>query len=192
MLQLTFNNIIGNGEIHYDVLKSICGDTCNKSMVDIMCCEAPTTRKLGFKYKLYIDVLDWDLTEENNYFVQMDAFEYLKKAKYKDVMFCCDGIEHVTIEQGNELIKLMGLKSDKQILMTPLGDILGMSGLHNNNPTEHRSLWTPDMFEGYASIVFPDWHKQWNGGCFFVFKCNKLEQDFERVSIELKNKSWAK
>jgi hypothetical protein len=37
------------------------------------------------------------------------------------------------------------------------------------------------MLPGYASIVFPDYHKVWNGGAFFAWKCGDIEKDFERV-----------
>ena len=79
--------------------------------------------------------------------------------------------------------------SGKQILFTPLGSMwVGNSG----HPEEHASGWMPDMIPGYASIVFPDYHKVWKFGAFFFFRCENIETDFERIVNELKARTWVK
>ncbi len=57
-------NCEGNGAVHLDVLKAICGDAGSKSMVDLCCGFAPQTRQLGFKDRFYIDIVERDLAEE--------------------------------------------------------------------------------------------------------------------------------
>ncbi len=189
-MQITFEGIVGNDEIYMDCLHAILGETKRRtSMIDLGCHHAHHTPVLNFEYRKYVDILPniLDYPEEQQYFVQMDVLDTPLDTHY-DVAFALDCIEHLTFENGYKLLKIMETISDKQILFTPLGDMwVGNSG----HPEEHASGWTPEMVEGYASIVFSDYHKGWGFGAFFFWRTENLEQDFERVKNELKNKSWA-
>jgi len=186
-------NCEGNGEVHLDVLKAICGDTVGKSMIDICCGFAPQTRQLGFSNELYIDKVVRDLGDK-----KMKQGDILIKDsrifegdKY-DVLFILDAIEHFVKKDGYDVLKQIQKISSKQIVFTPLGDYI-IEAVPTDNPDSHKSGWLPQEFEdmGWGTIVFPNFHPTLNIGAFFAFKCDNLEQEFERVKNELNNKSWA-
>lgn len=193
-----YNNISnGNLEIYMDCLNAILGEGERNSMIDLGCNLAPHTPLLGFKERTYVDILPrvLDHKEEQQYFKQEDILN-VDINKKVDVSFALDVIEHLTQQNGISLLKKMDVISDKQILFTPTSDIFGMD-YETDNPESHRSLWSTEMFEfikpnHYAYLIFPYYHKIWNGGAFFIWHCKNIEQDFERVTNELKNKSWNK
>ncbi len=86
--------------------------------------------------------------------------------------------------------------SDKQILFTPLDDIFGFDW-ETDNPEAHRSLWKPEMIEGFFPdefifIIFPRYHSIWNGGAFFFYSCSEnIDLEFGRIKNELNKFSWA-
>lgn len=196
MMTLILPGITGTIDIYMKVLREICGDTTGKSMIDLMCCFAPNTPKLGFEKRTYIDIIDRKLDHESEqeFFTEADALDLLfighwekgspKPTKY-DVSICSDGIEHLTVEDGYHLLAVMDDISLKQILFTPTTELFGMAGKENFDPEAHRSLWTPEMMPGYATIVFPDFHPSWNSGAFFAFKCENVEQEFQRIKTNL-------
>ncbi len=190
-MEIRFENRQGNNEIFIDCLEAILGNTKRNSMVDLGAHHAAHTPKFGFKERVYIDILPQvlDHPDEQQYFIQKDILEVEEGGYNVDVAFGLDIIEHLSVENGYKFIKIMESISTKQILFTPLGEMwVGTSG----HPEEHASGWTPDMVEGYASIVFPGYHKLWGFGAFFFFKCENLEDEFNRVCSELKTKRWAK
>lgn len=194
-MRIDFPNVNGTIEVYMDCMRAICGDTRGKSMIDLGCCFAPNTPRLGFEHRLYVDTLPrkLDHPEEQQYFVQCDILD-VKHAFIShqfDVAIASDVIEHLTVPNGHQLIRTMEHLADKQILFTPTTEIFKMVGDDNHNPEEHRSLWKPDDFPGYAAIVFPHYHQVWNGGAFFVFNCVSVKYHFDRVVTELKSKSWA-
>lgn len=190
-LYLSYPGVHGNGEIYLDMMRAICGDTSDKSMLDLMCHHAPYTAQLGFKDRTYVDIQDrgLDFKEERQYFVKTDVFDFLYNSDRSwDVAICSDGIEHVYKHKGAHLLWLMDGLSEKQIIFTPTRDKnLAM----DSDPDSHKSSWAPDDFEAYAIIEFPDFHPTLNQGAFFAFKCGRIIDEFERVKKELKNKSWA-
>jgi len=192
-MQTEFKGVVGNGEIYLDVMKAICGDTEGKSMADLMCYHAPYTPLLGFKNRIYVDVQErgLDHKEEQQYFVKSDIFMFLVENSnlHFDVMICSDGIEHLHKQAGFDLALAMKLMSDKSIIFTPLGEWMVTNDDH---PDSHKSGWLPSDLNGYATIVFPDFHPTLNEGAFFVWYCKDIKQDFERVKNELKNKTWIK
>ncbi len=188
-MKIVFENKQGNDEVYMDCLYAILGDTKRNSMVDLGAHHAAHTPKFGFKERIYIDILPQvlDHSGEQQYFIQKDILEIEEGSYNVDVVFANDLIEHLTIPNGYKLLKIMESISTKQILFTPLGEMwVGTSG----HPEEHASGWTPEMIEGYASIVFPHYHKLWGFGAFFFWRCENIEQDFERVKNELKTKRW--
>lgn len=185
-------NCEGNGEVHLDVLKAICGDTKNKSLLDLGAGFAPQTRQLGFTERLYVDKVERDLSEEMPYFLNCDLMsdKYFREKGY-DVSIMLDCIEHFSKEAGKYLLHIMQKYSKEQIIFTPYGDYL-IETTPTDNPDSHRSGWTENDFKDWACIIFPNFHPTLNIGAFFSFKCENLEQEFERVKKELNNKSWAK
>lgn len=201
MNTLTFPGVVGSIEVYMDVMRAICGETEGKSMIDLMCAFAPNTPKLGFSRRRYFDIIDRQLDhpEEQEFFSQADvltiqpALEWIRKATgadLYDVAICSDGIEHLTEIQGRILVSTMLSISHKQILFTPLDDIFGMAKEGDNDPEAHRSLWHPDMLPGFFHIVFPHYHKVWNGGAFFSLRSSFGEAEFNRVKSILQTKHW--
>jgi hypothetical protein len=187
-MRLTFPNVNGSGELHLSIIKTICGDISNKSLLDMMCCQAPTTSQLMFERRTYVDILPrvLDCESERPFFVQYNALDYLNdKGGYYDVITCTDGIEHLTKKNGYEFLLQTTLFSEKQIFFTPLGDYMVDDSL---DPEGHHSGWLPEDFEqlGWATIVLPDYHPLLGIGAFYAWHCDRIEEDFERVKNELK------
>jgi hypothetical protein len=192
-MRLTFPNVVGTIEVYMDCLRAICGDTKGKSMVDLCCAFAPNTPKLGFQQRRYMDIIDrkLDHPEEQNLFIKLDVL-LLAEAMHNqvDVAICSDGIEHFYPDDGKKLINVMQQISQKQIIFTPLGEIFPLHNTGPDDPEAHHSLWTPDDFPGWATLVFPDYHRSWNGGAFFCFNCDNIEQEFHHVKSDLTKKHW--
>jgi hypothetical protein len=187
-MKLEFPGIVGSGELYLRVMKAICGDTSDKSMVDLMCYHAPYTPLLGFKERTYVDIQDrgLDHKEEQPYFIKSDVFEYFAKCdKYFDVSIATDSIEHLSFDNGQYFIDLMQEYSDKQIIFTPLGEwMVEKNSIH---PDTHKSGWHNSYFEnqGWVTIVFPHFHEQLNVGAFFAIKCNGIENEFYEIKSRL-------
>lgn len=187
-MQIALPGIKGSGELWLEIMKIICGDTSDKSMVDLGCHRAPYTPLLGFKDKVYVDILDrpLDHKEEQQFFVLSDATEFLISQKNNfDVIICSDMIEHLTIGDGCGLVEWMQIYSDKQIIFTPLGEYM-VDIAESNNPDIHRSGWTPEVLPAYLSIIFPDFHPTLGIGAFFAVNCSDEEK--QRISNEIKSK----
>lgn len=172
----------GSFPLYEKVIKAIIGPQIkDQTMIDLCCCEATVTRNLEFKEKTYVDALDcWDIPGQMDRFIKTDVLgnhECFKK--HYDVANCSDGIEHLYREEGFKLIEKMKSISNKQILFTPYGEYMVEIG--NPDPKCHKSGWWPEDFEGFASIVCPNYHPTLNVGAFWVWKCENIEEDFKRV-----------
>jgi hypothetical protein len=186
----------GNGEVQLDVLKSICGNTDGKSMIDIGSGFCPNTRKLGFTEKLYIDIVERDIVEEKPFFRKCNILVFIQSVEYLekiDVSISLDNIEHFYKDDAIKILNWMVKNTKKQIIFTPLGDYIKTSEADNTNPDTHKSGWLPKDFEdmGWATIVFKNFHPKLNLGAFFAFKCSNINDEFTRVINELNNKKWA-
>lgn len=190
-MQLIYPNVEGSGEIYLEVMKAICGKTSDKSMVDLGCHHAPYTPLLGFKERTYVDIQNrpLDHKEEQQFFVKKDIIKFLQQGNNYDVTISSDSLEHLTIRRGRTLVSLMERYSEKQIVFTPLGEYMITE---DANPDSHKSGWKPEYFEGWATIIFPDFHKALNIGAFFAFNCSNVKQEFSRVKNELNNATWIK
>lgn len=204
-MRIDFPNVVGTIDVYMDVMRAICSDTDGKSMIDLMCCFAPNTPKLGFKTRTYVDVIDrkLDHPEEQQFFICADVKNLYRFTSHLmwDVAICSDGIEHLLKEDGLYFLTEMRQISRKQILFTPLGELFKLTDNDNKDPEAHRSAWLPEDINNeelitwgqpYACITFPDYHKGWNGGAMFFWRDdNGTEKDFDRVVKELKTKPWA-
>lgn len=175
MNSIIIEGLEGSGELWLDIARIICGKTARKdysSMCDLMCHRIPYTPQLGFDDRVFVDIQDrgLDFPEEKLLnFVKMDAIEFLKQnTAHFDVTICSDGIEHLTIKDGEELLWWMRNRSDKQVVFTPIGPHLISEDDH---PDSHKSGWSPEMFSDWLCIVLPDFHKSINLGAFFAINC---------------------
>jgi hypothetical protein len=186
-MKLEFPNIHGNDVVYMHCLRTICGDTAGKSMIDLCCNLAPHTPLLGFTDRVYIDILPriLDHKEEQKHFLQMDVLKINERPFLSsvDVTICSDGIEHFTKDNGFLLKEKMEAVSKRQVLFTPLGEY--MVDHVSTDPEGHHSGWRPEDLSGYASIVFPEYHPTLGVGAFFAWKCDNIEEDFERVKFAL-------
>lgn len=187
-MQITLESITGSGELWLDIMKIICGDTRNSSMVDLGCHLAPYTPLLGFKERTYVDIQErpLDHNEDQNRFVIYDIVDYLKnRISLFDVAIASDVIEHLTQERGYDLLQCMEKKSLKQVLFTPLGAYM-VNTEESTNPDIHRSGWMPDLLPNYLCIILPAFHEALNIGAFFAVNCSDEEK--QRIYNEIKNK----
>lgn len=196
-MQIIFDEINGDDEVYMDCLRAICGNTERKSMSDLGCNLAPYTPRLGFEKRTYVDIIQrkLDHEEEQKYFILADELEYLSKLIYKqlDITFSLDNIEHLSYEDGKKLLNLMEWTSKKQILFTPLDAWMVTDDVTDKNPEAHRSLWKPEnLNREWATIVFTKYHQALGIGAWFGWKCDNIQEDFERVINELNKTSWAK
>lgn len=194
-MRIDIKGIHGSYKIYMDIMESLCGPN-RGSMIDLGCNLAPCTPLLKFERRKYIDILPrvLDHKEEQVFFEQDDILTFPVRAfGHFDTAISSDVIEHVTDKDGWTLLARMQEISDRQILFTPLDDTFGFDH-DTDNPETHRSIWKPEQFSGYASIVLPNYHPTLNAGAFFVWRCDNIEEDFNRVVSELKQKSlsWPK
>ena len=194
-MTITYPNVVGNLEVYLDVMRALCNVQPGDTMADLMCCTAPNTPKLGFTWATYYDIEHRILDhKECQHFFHRRNVIGMGDIGMKDCIICSDGIEHVSREDGEWLIKYMERNADRQVLFTPLDNIFGMVPDWNKDPEAHRSLWKPEDFPGYISVVFPDYHKVWNGGAFFVMRYSgefySMDTEFERIKQELSTKQW--
>ena len=181
-----FEGVEGNADIHLRVMKAILEETGGMHIVDLMCCEAPQTAILGVGNHTYVDIVPREIKgfePEKDKFYKEDAVEFMRKTdKRYHAAICLDGIEHLPKAKGLELLSLMEVKSDKQIIFTPIGNYL-VEEVETDNPDTHKSGWTPKEFEdyGWATLVFPSYHPTLNAGAFFAFNGRNLASEFSRV-----------
>lgn len=187
-MKITSNDRIGSPALYLQILKAICGNTAGKSVLDLCCCKSPHVPQLGFEKRTYVDIQDWglDFPEEQLYFFQRDVFNFLNDCEHFDVAVISDGIEHFTKAQGITLLFLMQSRSAKQIIFTPLGDYL-IEKKTTDNPDSHKSGWLPKDFPGWGIIELANFHPTLGIGAFFSWHCEDMEEDFKRVSEELKD-----
>ncbi len=189
-MTITFPDVHGCDEVYMDCLELLTG-TNRKSMIDLGCNLAPHTRKLGFKEKLYVDVLYRDIQEEQPYFLQADILNMPKEiAVERDASFCLDCIEHISKSAGWDLLYWMRIFSKRQILFTPLDEWM-MTTDDNKDPEAHRSLWRPEELPDYwFKIVFPVYHPTLNIGAHFFAGGISLQEQ-EQIATILSKKGWA-
>lgn len=186
-MKKVFPNIEGTATIHLDVLNAILEEVGGMAILDIMCCEGSQTHKLKAGSITYVDIFERPIKgfePHKDIFVKSDAIEFLQGVHKKySAAICADGIEHISKEDGLQLLTLMKEKSNKQIIFTPSGDYL-IETEKTNNPDSHKSGWTPDEFEklGWAVLEFPGYHKTLGIGAFFAFNCKNVEDEFKRIS----------
>lgn len=187
-MRIDLPNLVGSGELYLDIMRIICGDTSEQSMIDLGCHKAPYTSQLGFKYRTYIDAQKRPLDNQNEqqFFKKADMTTYLAIMKNNvDVAISSDSIEHLTIDQGDAFIYWMLERSKKQIIFTPLGETMMNIYLDNDFDT-HKSGWTPEMLPTWLAIVLPNFHPTMDMGAWFAVNCE--EKEMERIYNTIKSK----
>ena len=159
----------GSGELEKAIMMAICEPVKNKSMIDLMCHQAPITSGMGFKNTAYLDIQERgiDAMVDRNNLIIADVLTYEFKDHY-DVAFCLDGIEHLNYQDGLKLLDIMGSIADINIIFTPLGEL--STNPEDPHPDSHKFGWLPEHFNGWHTAVFPRWHPTLNAGAFFAWR----------------------
>lgn len=187
-MRIDLPNLVGSGDVYLDIMKIICGDTSELSMIDLGCHKAPYTSQLGFANRTYVDIQNRPLDNINEqiYFIQQDMLQYLTDTPLVfDVAISSDSIEHLDKKGGVKFLNLMESKSNKQIIFTPIGEVMMNIYLDNKFDT-HKSGWVPEMLPDYLAIMLPDFHPTLDTGAWFAVKCEK--QEMERIYNSIKSK----
>lgn len=196
-MQLTFNQT-GSSELQVEVLKAICGDSSEKTLVDLCCGFAPQTSQLPFKSKIHVDAVEREL-HGGWKMITANVIEFLKTTKNKwDVSISTDSIEHFREKDALEFVDLTSKVAETNIWFTPLGEFCMTNDPNDNDPDTHKSEWTPKKLDKimpnyWAYLVFPNWHPTLRNsknevlGAFFFWHSDNLKEDFERVELKLKH-----
>lgn len=104
-MRMVFEGMAGSGDIHAEMLNIICGNKNRGTALDVMCCEGNPTRKLDFVRKVYVDMQYRPIPiREVDMYVISDVFTFLLHDEFiYDVVFCMDGIEHLSKAEGQRL-----------------------------------------------------------------------------------------
>lgn len=114
--------------------------------------------------------------KDNGYYVlESTALDVLPKMHELDTVIMLDVIEHMTKEEGLEVIRLCREKAKQIVIFTPLGfckqayedgdkDAWGMNGTKWQT---HRSGWEPSEFAGWTIHADAGFHGE-RGGAFFA------------------------
>lgn len=146
--------------------------TSEISLIDLCCGRMGNTGQLKFKKSLHIDVTDYEERPKEFEFLKQDVLElpWWLNAKY-DVALCSDGIEHLSRDDGNRLIRKMEDLSPVQVIFTPLGDY--MVNPLTTDPEHHRSGWlAKDFPKWWETQEFPNWHPTLNIGALWAWHRN--------------------
>jgi hypothetical protein len=164
------------------ILRAIVGrEIPSKTMIDLCCGNANTTRFITFKERTFVDIKKESVHDSLPNFYELDVLsDHPIFEKHYDVSFCTDGIEHLLKEDGIRLLQRMLNISYKPILFTPLGN--HCVNLTATDPYEHKSGWLPSYQElkDWYKIIFPKFHPTLNIGAF-IFWHSPDPDDFEKV-----------
>lgn len=147
--------------------------TTDISLLDLCCGRMANTGQFQYKRSLHVDVIDFAERPKNYNFIKQDVLKLDPVlVGLFDVVLCSDGIEHLSKEQGIELLKQMQVLSRKQIVFTPLGDY--MVDQNTTNPEHHRSGWlVSDFPPDWETQEFPNWHPTLGIGALWAWHTNK-------------------
>lgn len=106
------------------------------------------TAKVAMKSKVYKDVLVGDLIKV--------CKKLVKEKKKYDLIFCSQVIEHITKEEGEELLNLMEELTNKKIYIgTPRGYLKqGEEHIEDNKYQDHKSGWVERDFVSRGYKVY--------------------------------------
>lgn len=176
----------GSGDLLVKIVKKIVGNHEEKVCADLMCCEGNVTRQIKFKEHYGYDAFDWskpwiETPVEGRQFVLQNVLDDFP-VKQGAIYICLDGIEHITKDEGRELLKKMEAYSETVILFTPT-TFVGNDEWKRIPFMDHLCLWLPEDLDSTWRIAdFPNWHSAspeavekgsvsmgafvfWKGGC---------------------------
>jgi len=90
----------------------------------------------------------------HNQYMKADIRKVEFKLKSFDAVLCLEVLEHLTKEEGYELIKKMERWARKKIIITTPNEYLRRDGYDNNPLQEHKSGWSVEELEMFGFKVF--------------------------------------
>lgn len=118
--------------------------------------------------------LDHNKEIYNNIYVG-DMVEVLPDLPKYDLIIAMDVIEHVSKEEGEELLFNLAHTARKAVIINvPTGNWLGNKVVANNPAEAHQAIWTKEDLEKYGKNfrsydLFP-WEQGSRGGCLGVYR----------------------
>ena len=142
-----------------------------ETVLDVGCGPAMTLRYLGvprsFGVEGYAPALaDAKAKHTHDEFIQGDVRELLSlfKPGQFDACIAMDVIEHVTKEDGLQLIKAMETIARKRVVFFTPSGFLPQSHANNEDLQEHLSGWEPSEMQGYGyEVIGLLGPKRWRG-----------------------------
>lgn len=97
----------------------------------------------------------------HNQYIKTDIRKVELKPKSFDAILCSEVLEHLTKEEGYELIKKMEKWARKKIIITMPNGYLWQNGYDNNPLQEHKSGWSTEELErlGFKVYGINGWKK---------------------------------
>lgn len=162
LLKLTHN---GKGSIpfHQRILDALTPmGTRGLTMINLGAGDAKMTKGYPFKRRYLVDCQPRDTSPKD--LIQADCLQFMRLLTEKvDVIYALDFIEHLTKDDGLEILRLIEDKADVGIIFTPLGDLcVGQTA----GPDGHHSGWLPEEFQSrnWNTLICPSFHSPWFDG----------------------------
>lgn len=139
------------------------------SLLDLCCGEMAVTRHLHFGESLHLDVIDAPGRPREFPFRQIDVGAWiLNDRRQWDVIVLSDGLEHFRKREGMDILDYMREHAQIPVVFVPVGDDTSVDE-DADGPHTHKSLWTPEEFEDWNTLVWPDWHPTIGLGAMFAW-----------------------
>ena len=131
---------------------------CN-TVLDLGCgCNSPI-QYCGIFFSVGVELFGPYLQESkkkriHNQYIKADIKKIEFKPKSFDAILYSEVLEHLTKEEGYELIKKMEKWAKKKIIITTPNEYLWQNGYDNNPLQEHKSGWSVEELERLGFNVF--------------------------------------
>lgn len=192
-----FNNYTLTEDNFSLFLESIFGDTSNKTLVDLCSHHGRQTTKLPLKHLTLVDYYDYTedhikqvnchgkVKNHNSISCDITSSNVVQDILHKhspDIVTCLDGIEHLSKDDGLNLIYAVANYANNVLFFTPLGDLWIDNQEDEVVPFRHKSGWVPeDLPDNWAKIIFPNYHETLGCGAWFFWKTEDTQESFNRA-----------
>jgi SAM-dependent methyltransferase len=131
---------------------------CN-TVLDLGCGYNSPIQYCNVHYSVGVELFEPYLQESqkkhiHNEYIKADIRNIEFKPKSFDAVLCSEVLEHLTKEEGYELIKKMEKWAIKKIIITTPNEYLWQDGYDNNPMQEHKSGWSVEELENLGFKVF--------------------------------------
>ena len=129
------------------------------SVLDLGCGYNSPIQYCNVPYSVGVELFEPYLQESQkkhiyNQYIKADIRKVEFEPKSFDAILCSEVLEHLTKEEGYELIKKMEEWARKKIIITTPNGYLWQDGYDNNSMQEHKSGWSVEELENLGFNVF--------------------------------------